>query len=419
MTKKKTSVLCWFMLVCLCAVVVLVFARDYLGYDLFDRSGWHTDENGVVQYLDHSGEAVVGWQEIDGVTCYFDPQNNGELVTGWLHTDEAVYFLRDDGAKTIGWQEIDGARYYFGEDGAMHCGWLSLGGETYYFSETGAMQTGLVQTEDGLRYLAEPGKSFSGWLKYENNQYYINEDGMLHTGWLTLDGASYYLTDEGTMHTGWLEIGEDAYYFTEDGTMAVGRVEIDGKARYFRANGKYFVLVNRWNTVPEDYTADLVWYGGYQVDASCLVFLEQMVTDCNAAGFFCNLTSGYRSYDYQTTIFQRKVDKLMGQGYTLEAAELETSYSIAIPGTSEHQLGLAIDAKSDTGTYAWLAQNSWKYGYILRYPYGETKYTGIYYEPWHFRYVGREFAAELYESGLCVEEYMERLTESVAAEKAA
>ena len=66
MTKKKTSVLCWVMLLCLCAVVTLVFARDYLGYDLFDRSGWHAGENGVVQYLDHSGEAVVGWQEIDG-----------------------------------------------------------------------------------------------------------------------------------------------------------------------------------------------------------------------------------------------------------------------------------------------------------------------------------------------------------------
>ena len=192
--------------------------------------------------------------------------------------------------------------------------------------------------------------------------------------------------------------------------MAVGEVVIDGTARHFTSTGKYFVLVNRWNPVPEDYESNLVWFEGFQVDAVCRDALAQMRADCLATGLTFNMTSAYRGYNYQNTLFQRKVDKLMAQGYSRSAAESETSRSIAIPGTSEHQLGLAVDIKSGTSVYNWLAQNSWKYGFILRYPTGTTALTGIYYEPWHFRYVGEELARELCELDLCVEAYMNMLT---------
>ena len=104
----------------------------------------------------------------------------------------------------------------------------------------------------------------------------------------------------------------------------------------------------------------------------------------------------------------------MDAGYSRSEAEAETARSIAIPGTSEHQLGLAVDLKNTFSTYAWLAENSWKYGFILSYPDGTTALTGIYYEPWHFRYVGKELAAELFELDLCLEAYMNMLTEQAA-----
>ena len=135
------------------------------------------------------------------------------------------------------------------------------------------------------------------------------------------------------MHCGWLTQGEDRYYFHDDGTMAVGRVEIDGINHYFTSNGKYFVLVNTWNTVPEDYVLELVWFDGFEVDASCYDALVEMRDGCIAAGLPFNLTSAYRGVAYQTTLFQNKVDRLMASGYSREAAERETGLSIAIPGT--------------------------------------------------------------------------------------
>ena len=92
---------------------------------------------------------------------------------------------------------------------------------------------------------------------------------------------------------------------------------------------------------------------------------------------------------------------------------------VALPGTSEHQTGLALDivdagyqeldeAQENTPVQQWLMRNSWRYGFILRYPTGKSNITGIIYEPWHYRYVGRDAARAIYESGLCLEEYLER-----------
>ena len=82
-----------------------------------------------------------------------------------------------------------------------------------------------------------------------------------------------------------------------------------------------------------------------------------------------------------------------------------------MPGTSEHQLGLAVDINadsfrcSDEEVYEWLDENAHKYGFILRYPPAKQEITGISYEPWHYRYVGVEVAEEIYGRGICLEEY--------------
>ena len=90
---------------------------------------------------------------------------------------------------------------------------------------------------------------------------------------------------------------------------------------------------------------------------------------------------------------------------------------VAPPGTSEHETGLALDItaqsypvleqdQEDTPEQQWLMENAWRFGFILRYPQGKTEITGICYEPWHYRYVGREAAKEIQEKGLCLEEYL-------------
>ena len=109
---------------------------------------------------------------------------------------------------------------------------------------------------------------------------------------------------------------------------------------------------------------------------------------------------------------------------TQEDAEKEAGTVVAVPGTSEHQLGLALDiidnsnwvldwSQENTKTQQWLMAHSWEYGWVLRYPNGKTELTGIIYEPWHYRYVGREIAAELHELDLCLEEYLNLLTDTV------
>ena len=180
------------------------------------------------------------------------------------------------------------------------------------------------------------------------------------------------------------------------------------------------LLVNPWNAVPEDYAVSLVSIGdGESVDQRCYGDLMQMLDDCavygNAQPYVC---SSYRTNDTQTRLYENKVDRLIAQGYSPSDARTEAAKAVAIPGTSEHQLGLAVDivdlryqvldaGQEDTATQQWLMQNSWKYGFILRYPNDKTAVTGIIHEPWHYRYVGRENAKAIYESGLCLEEYLQ------------
>jgi D-alanyl-D-alanine carboxypeptidase len=96
----------------------------------------------------------------------------------------------------------------------------------------------------------------------------------------------------------------------------------------------------------------------------------------------------------------------MGQGMTLEEADDYIGQSVAIPGTSEHQTGLGVDIIGSRKMYDWLEENSWKYGFILRYPDDKIDITGIIYEPWHFRYVGVEAATYIMENNLTLEEYL-------------
>ena len=148
---------------------------------------------------------------------------------------------------------------------------------------------------------------------------------------------------------------------------------------------------------------------------------QRMLSDCRKAGLKPQIASSYRTHGDQIWLYNRKVNYYLGLGYSEDEAKKEAGTIIALPGTSEHELGLALDlvdesnrnldeSQEKTPVQQWLMKNSWRYGFILRYPNGKSAVTGIIYEPWHYRYVGKELAKELFESGLCLEEYLNSLS---------
>jgi D-alanyl-D-alanine carboxypeptidase len=236
-------------------------------------------------------------------------------------------------------------------------------------------------------------------------------------GWYEADGKTYYYTEEGEKVTGWQTLEEKVRYFDEDGVMVTGGKEIDGVMCFFGVDGEQLALVNPWNYVPEWYVADPVYINSWQkVDRRCYDALMEMLAACEAAGHTYAIRSAFRTNGDQKWLFENKIQRLMDEGYDREEATVLAATVIAVPGTSEHELGLAVDlvdaeytnldeAQENTDTQKWLMENSWRYGFILRYPNDKSEITGIIYEPWHYRYVGKETAKAIYESGLCMEEF--------------
>lgn len=173
------------------------------------------------------------------------------------------------------------------------------------------------------------------------------------------------------------------------------------------------LLVNRWNPLPEGYTPELAEApGGQLVDARILPALTEMLDAATAAELGPIVVAGYRTQEKQQSIYDEKLQSYLDQGYSQEEAVAQTEQWVALPGTSEHQLGLAVDINGAVyDIYLWLEENSWKYGFIFRYPAYKTDLTGVAGEVWHYRYVGKEAAQEIYEQGVCLEEYLENLPE--------
>lgn len=180
------------------------------------------------------------------------------------------------------------------------------------------------------------------------------------------------------------------------------------------------ILVNPWNEVPSDYEVELSTVDGYLTDRRCARALQRMLSDCRAEGYLPVICSAYRTQAYQEMLYRNKILRLLAEGVANADAPDIAARSVALPGTSEHQLGLAIDIISETYTnldagqertevQQWLMQNCWRYGFILRYPNGTSDTTGIIYEPWHYRYVGPVTAKAVTESGLVFEDYLESL----------
>ena len=145
--------------------------------------------------------------------------------------------------------------------------------------------------------------------------------------------------------------------------------------------------------------------------------LQKMMDDARAEGLSPLVCSGFRSTEDQQKIYTDRLERNIKSGMQWAEAEADALKWVAYPGTSEHHTGLAVDIVSvgnqrldgtqeNTAEQRWLMENSWKYGFILRYPKGKTHITGIYYEPWHYRYVGKEAAEEIFARNITLEEYI-------------
>ncbi len=181
------------------------------------------------------------------------------------------------------------------------------------------------------------------------------------------------------------------------------------------------ILANPWNTLPENFTVETKsFHNGHSVDRRIFDDLEMMLEAAKREGLSPIICSSYRTLEKQKSLFENKIGKYLSNGLSDQEAAVEAAKWVAIPGTSEHQTGLAVDivAKSyqildkeqeNTPEQKLLMENSYKYGFILRYPENKSDLTGINYEPWHYRYVGKEAAKEIYENGICLEEYLNQI----------
>ena len=180
--------------------------------------------------------------------------------------------------------------------------------------------------------------------------------------------------------------------------------------------GWNLILVNDDYSVPNNYEVELTELSnGEKVDTRIYPQLQQMFDDARAAGLELFVREGYRTTQDQKQIMEDRIQQYRNEGYSRsEAKELAEKY-VAVPGTSEHELGIAVDINADTSkcssdaVYTWLANNAYRYGFIKRYPSEKTEITGVNNEPWHYRYVGVEAAKEIQERGICLEEYIDLL----------
>ena len=158
---------------------------------------------------------------------------------------------------------------------------------------------------------------------------------------------------------------------------------------------------------------------------------EALIKEMAAHGYEVFITSAYRSYEYQQTLYNTyfEQEKAAHPSWTDEQIKAQVLTYSAYPGTSEHQTGLCVDlitnemeglwnygsetpnnpydkGFAETSAYTWLLENAHKFGFILRYPEDKTNITGYSYESWHYRFVGVSAATEIYEQGITLEEYL-------------
>lgn len=215
--------------------------------------------------------------------------------------------------------------------------------------------------------------------------------------------------------------GIDKIPILSDVSLGSGTQELS-QAEQQKTNEQWeLTLVNGTHPLAQGYQPPLQEVGdGYQFDARAAQSMEDMLDATKADGLSPIICSAYRTMDKQTNLYKDEVEKWKEHGFSVKEAMFKAKREVAYPGTSEHNLGLAADivsrgyqllddGQAETPEAKWLKENCSKYGFILRYPPEKSDITGVIFEPWHYRYVGKEAAKKIMEQGICLEEYLDRL----------
>ena len=376
--------------------------------------------DGVYYYInEETWEPCSGFIQEFGKTYYVDEETgtkkSGQVFDGryWYYFDDKTYEL------STGFKYIKPERktVYYNSSGRMVTGERKISGYTYYFDENdGAMQYGFQKYEGKTVYFDEKGHMLFGEQSINRNEYYFDPStGAMKTGFRSAGGKTYYYSSNGIKQYGWLNLNGYTYYFDETGgAMAVGKKTIGGVSCFFDDNGhqldfndtsSYLVVANKKHRLPEGYApSDLVIpnvamnYTMY-LRSEAAYAIEQMFAAAARSGITLRLGSAYRSEALQNQLYW---------GYVAQYGQATADTISSRPGYSDHQTGLAADISDHDGaTYLtqameytpegiWLRDHAHEYGFIMRYPKGKDAITGYSYEPWHFRYIGVEYATKIY-----------------------
>ena len=278
----------------------------------------------------------------------------------------------------------------------------------WWYMKNGKLDTtpnGMTKNQYGWWYLKN-GKldtSYTGMAKNQYGWFYI-KNGKLDTTYtgIARNSYGYWYMQNGKLNTGYngrfVDSNGNAWSVTNGKAVRVNAVSSKGYDIVVKDGITYVggvLIANKTYSLPQSYAP------GVQKVAQDA--LNKMIKAAEKEGLNIFVRSGYRSYSYQKTLYNNYVSR--------DGKKAADRYS-ARPGHSEHQTGLAFDLNSLSQSFAnspegkWVAKNCWKYGFIIRYPKGKEDVTGYMYEPWHVRYLGTELAKKVYDSGLCLEEYL-------------
>lgn len=177
-----------------------------------------------------------------------------------------------------------------------------------------------------------------------------------------------------------------------------------------------WALVDARHPIPRGFRPRLeALEGDFLVNACAAEPARRMLAACRAGGLDPRVTSVWRSRWHQARILAKRLASYLRRDLPPHRAWTLARRFVALPGTSEHELGLAIDVcsgredvRAHAQVQAWLQEHGWRFGFVRRYPGNKAHVTGVAYEPWHFRYVGLDVARELHRTGECLEELLAR-----------
>lgn len=232
----------------------------------------------------------------------------------------------------------------------------------------------------------------------------------------------------GAVHGMYVIVTEKPWPAKDDATVdyytAPTPQKLDNTDEAAPAQGDWnLLLVNPWNPLPEGFSVERTTLkNGHSIDKRAYEDLQAMMDDARAAGLSPLICSSFRTMEKQQSLFDNQVAKYQARGYSEAEAKAEAARWVAIPGTSEHQSALAVDIvatsyqqlnskQGETAEQKWLMEHCYEYGFVLRYPADKEDITGIGYEPWHYRYVGKNAAAAMQEQGISLEEYLQALAQ--------